>query len=117
MTEIGGYQIDQPLCSDGLVTTYLASKDGSKENGRFHLKIYKPPGAIAGTPRAALDTSKFLEVGRRLQVVAKGSSSFISVKALGHRKGCGILVTTAFDYTLQSLIDARIHLEPHELRH
>jgi len=117
MTEIAGFQIDQPLRSDGIVTTYIASKPGEPEGRRYELKLYQSPATILGTPRAALEVSRFLEIGRRLQEASQASERFLPVKALESRKGSAILITEVLPYTLQTLIDIRRRPVADEMRH
>lgn len=116
MNEYGDFRIVEPIHSDGLVTTYHASKLGADGSELFVLRVYRPPDAIMGSPRAAMDMVRFLEAGISHREAAKDARHIVSVHAHGKAHGGAYIVTDGYRYTLQSLIDYRIRLSADDLR-
>ncbi|MCH7572300.1 MAG: hypothetical protein IH891_05235, partial [Planctomycetes bacterium] len=116
MNEYGDFRIVEPIHSDGLVTTYHASKLGADGSELFVLRVYRPPDAIMGSPRAAMDMVKFLDSGISHREAAKDARHVVSVHDLGKAHGGAYIVTDGYRYTLQSLIDYRIRLSADDLR-
>lgn len=116
MNEYGDFRIVEPIHSDGLVTTYHASRLGADGSELFVLRVYRPPDAIMGSPRAAMDMVRFLDAGFSLREAGKDARHIVSVHDHGKAHGGAYIVTDGFRYTLQSLIDYRIRLSADDLR-